>query len=114
LKIILELLVPLLDVIYFSFPLLFYCIISLMYIDIYWIICIRYCIKAVYQCIILLFRCVIYLMIVISSGESDLNGRIYDIRIRFEVWMSIFERAKFETLQKQYESCTVLVVKPAI
>ena len=48
----------------FSFFAAISCIISLMYIDIYWIICcIRYCIKAVYQCIILLFRCVIYLML---------------------------------------------------
>ena len=41
---------------------------------------------------------------VIGSDESDLNGRIYGIRIRYEVWMSIFERAKKPTRYIWYQS----------
>ena len=82
------------------------CIISPMYIDIYCIIllchivsdfCICHCINVIYIDIFFFFRCVVILNVVISSGESDLNGRICGILVQCEVRMLIFEREKSES-----------------
>ena len=68
------------------FPLLFSCIISLMYIDIH---CIILLYRILYQSCKSMYYSFIplcYLLnVVISSGDLDLNGRIYGIRVRCKV-----------------------------
>ena len=47
--------------------------------------------------IFFLFRCVVILNVVISSGDSDLNGRIYGIRVQVK-YRCRFSKADFRVI----------------